>query len=182
MRAYGPKTENLTSNAEGPGKQLHLAQELEHIPQGNPYRNTHNIDITRSMAAVGRPLSRSPFQGDPHRYHSHNHHDHAQTHGQVKSIPILPSAAAPHSDAMEVSQPQNASNAPTAPMGPPTIRSPKDERPPEQPPQHAHSDQHLQPPHQSANGSGGQPVGAAAAAQQPKVVQTAFIHKLYKYV
>lgn len=24
-------------------------------------------------------------------------------------------------------------------------------------------------------------VGAAAAAQQPKVVQTAFIHKLYKY-
>jgi hypothetical protein len=25
-------------------------------------------------------------------------------------------------------------------------------------------------------------VGAAAAAQQPKVVQTAFIHKLYKYV
>jgi hypothetical protein len=25
-------------------------------------------------------------------------------------------------------------------------------------------------------------IGAAAAAQQPKVVQTAFIHKLYKYV
>jgi len=29
------------------------------------------------------------------------------------------------------------------------------------------------------NGTGG-PVGAAAAAQQPKVVQTAFIHKLYR--
>lgn len=27
-----------------------------------------------------------------------------------------------------------------------------------------------------------QNIGAAAAAQQPKVVQTAFIHKLYKYV
>lgn len=27
-----------------------------------------------------------------------------------------------------------------------------------------------------------QTIGAAAAAQQPKVVQTAFIHKLYKYV
>jgi hypothetical protein len=27
-----------------------------------------------------------------------------------------------------------------------------------------------------------QAIGAAAAAQQPKVVQTAFIHKLYKYV
>jgi hypothetical protein len=26
-----------------------------------------------------------------------------------------------------------------------------------------------------------QAIGAAAAAQQPKVVQTAFIHKLYKY-
>lgn len=43
----------------------------------------------------------------------------------------------------------------------------------------------------STNGSGdaanpnsngpNQTVGAAAAAQQPKVVQTAFIHKLYKY-
>ncbi|KAL0265239.1 Flocculation suppression protein [Diplodia seriata] len=31
----------------------------------------------------------------------------------------------------------------------------------------------------SSNGPG---IGAAAAAQQPKVVQTAFIHKLYKYV
>lgn len=30
------------------------------------------------------------------------------------------------------------------------------------------------------NASGGQTIGAAAAAQQPKVVQTAFIHKLYK--
>lgn len=30
------------------------------------------------------------------------------------------------------------------------------------------------------NPSGGQTIGAAAAAQQPKVVQTAFIHKLYK--
>lgn len=27
-----------------------------------------------------------------------------------------------------------------------------------------------------------QTIGAAATAQQPKVVQTAFIHKLYKYV
>ena len=32
-----------------------------------------------------------------------------------------------------------------------------------------------------SNGNGNpSPVGAAAAAQQPKVVQTAFIHKLYK--
>lgn len=33
----------------------------------------------------------------------------------------------------------------------------------------------------STNGATNQPIGAAAAAQQPKVVQTAFIHKLYKY-
>jgi hypothetical protein len=33
--------------------------------------------------------------------------------------------------------------------------------------------------HLNASG-GGQTIGAAAAAQQPKVVQTAFIHKLYK--
>jgi len=32
------------------------------------------------------------------------------------------------------------------------------------------------------NGLGDQPVASAAAAQQPKVVQTAFIHKLYKWV
>ena len=37
-------------------------------------------------------------------------------------------------------------------------------------------DQHSQPP----NGIGNAPVGANVAAQQPKVVQTAFIHKLYK--
>ncbi|KAH9809592.1 transcription factor, partial [Teratosphaeria destructans] len=34
-------------------------------------------------------------------------------------------------------------------------------------------------PQPESNGGGSQPVGAAAAAQQPKVVQTAFIHKLY---
>jgi hypothetical protein len=34
----------------------------------------------------------------------------------------------------------------------------------------------------SPNGSSATAVGAAAAAQQPKVVQTAFIHKLYKWV
>ena len=36
--------------------------------------------------------------------------------------------------------------------------------------------------HSSNNNGPNQAIGAAAAAQQPKVVQTAFIHKLYKYV
>lgn len=72
---------------------------------------------------------------------------------------------------MEVTQ----RTVPTAPMGPPALSSPNGER---------STDQHLQTQHeqqQSINGSSAQPVGAAAAAQQPKVVQTAFIHKLYKY-
>ena len=37
-------------------------------------------------------------------------------------------------------------------------------------------------PNNGHNAGQSQPVGAAAAAQQPKVVQTAFIHKLYKSV
>lgn len=59
-------------------------------------------------------------------------------------------------------------------MGPPQS-SPNGER---------HQDQHQTEPsgQNGHSGSSGQLVGAAAAAQQPKVVQTAFIHKLYKSV
>lgn len=116
----------------------------------------------------------------------------AHNSGAYKSLPILPSSAGQYynqGDAMDVtqsgqqqqqpqqqqhpqhlqSQPQH--NAQTS-MGPP-LSSPNGERSGE---------------HQSAggqyndqsNGGFNQPVGAAAAAQQPKVVQTAFIHKLYK--
>jgi hypothetical protein len=62
----------------------------------------------------------------------------------------------------------------TPPMGPPMNSSPNGDRMSEQP----GSDQL----HHTSNGGSSQPVGAAAAAQQPKVVQTAFIHKLYKLV
>jgi hypothetical protein len=57
------------------------------------------------------------------------------------------------------------------------------------PPQSSPNGERHQDPHQAEqsgqnghNGSSEQLVGAAAAAQQPKVVQTAFIHKLYKSV
>jgi hypothetical protein len=89
----------------------------------------------------------------------------------TRTLPILSSTSANTSrsgDKMDVSQ----SHA--APMGPPQS-SPNGER---------QSDQH-QAEHQGQNGqngASGQLVGAAAAAQQPKVVQTAFIHKLYKSV
>jgi hypothetical protein len=73
---------------------------------------------------------------------------------------------------MDVSQSQ------TTLMGPPLL-SPNAERQVEQAQNHEHQVHTMgmnngQIAHQS------QPVGAAAAAQQPKVVQTAFIHKLYK--
>lgn len=68
---------------------------------------------------------------------------------------------------MDVSQPQ------ASPMGPPTS-SPAGDRSGEQ--QQAQNEQ------QSTQNGATQPTGAAAAAQQPKIVQTAFIHKLYKYV
>jgi hypothetical protein len=89
----------------------------------------------------------------------------------TRTLPILSSTSASSSrsgDKMDVSQ----SHA--APMGPPQS-SPNGER---------QSDQHqaeLQGQN-GQNGASGQLVGAAAAAQQPKVVQTAFIHKLYKLV
>ena len=90
----------------------------------------------------------------------------------TRTLPILSSSSANANrsspDKMDVSQPQ------VAPMGPPQS-SPNGER---------HSEQN-QAEHQGQNGqngASGQLVGAAAAAQQPKVVQTAFIHKLYKSV
>lgn len=120
------------------------------------------------MASVGEPLNQGPFASDQRDYTSH----------YAKTIPILPSitASGPHgSEPMDVSQPK------TGAMAPPALSSPTTERPGENThggpgdQQHGQNSQQYTP----VNG-GGQPVGAAAAAQQPKVVQTAFIHKLYK--
>lgn len=62
-------------------------------------------------------------------------------------------------------------------MGPP-LSSPNGDRTQDQQQQGGQSTEQ----HAPTNGGPSHPVGAAAAAQQPKVVQTAFIHKLYKYV
>ncbi|KAK3113204.1 Flocculation suppression protein [Teratosphaeriaceae sp. CCFEE 6253] len=120
------------------------------------------------MAAVSQPLSRSPFQPEARGFGSQ----------PIKSIPILPSAAAqttPMAQAMDTSGAQQQ-QAPAATMAPPLLHSPNGERAVDQHyagPQH---DQQLQ----TLNGGHAQhPVGAAAAVQQPKIVQTAFIHKLY---
>jgi len=88
-----------------------------------------------------------------------------------KSIPILPSSSA----LSAASDPMDATPSAPPPMGPPSLSSPGTERNTNL---HATNGE----PEPITNGNGAPAVGAAAAAQQPKVVQTAFIHKLYKYV
>lgn len=109
------------------------------------------------MASVQQPLSRDSFHTESKGHQSHS----------SKTIPILPSASlSSQGDPMDVSQSSNA------PMAPPSSTSPNGDKSRDQ-------QQHDQ---EDANGNSSQPTGAAAAAQQPKVVQTAFIHKLYKFV
>ncbi|PIA98004.1 Transcription factor SFL1 [Cercospora beticola] len=106
------------------------------------------------MASVQQPLSRDSFHTESKGHQSHS----------SKTIPILPSASlSSQGDPMDVSQSSNA------PMAPPSSTSPNGDKSRDQ-------QQHDQ---EDANGNSSQPTGAAAAAQQPKVVQTAFIHKLY---
>lgn len=110
------------------------------------------------MASTAEPLRREIFANE------------ARTFGPKlpKELPILPSVVvADEGDPMDVSQSSN--------MGPP-IHSQNGERMSE----NMHTGRDVSPGPQS-NGAP-MAVGAAAAASQPKVVQTAFIHKLYKWV
>ncbi|KAI9828014.1 MAG: hypothetical protein M1832_003541 [Thelocarpon impressellum] len=84
-----------------------------------------------------------------------------------------------HRDMMDVTPP------PPSSMGPPSNSSPNGDHAPSN--NHAASASGGGPPASSSNNAGSAPgmgtgPAAAAATQQPKVVQTAFIHKLYKYV
>lgn len=105
--------------------------------------------------------ARSPFSGESHY------------NGGPRNIPILPSSTTmqepPHPDPMEVTPPTSAS------MGPPINSSPDMDQSAAN-----NSVVHTEAAHMS-NGSGNAlSAAAAASSQQPKVVQTAFIHKLYK--
>jgi len=110
------------------------------------------------MTSVGEPLRNGAFDGD------------RLSTGTTKDLPIMPSSATSsgHSpcDPMDLSPHAASFHDPHASSGSPN------------------SDRHQHTPDKDmiANGNGGGPVGAAAAAQQPKVVQTAFIHKLYRWV
>lgn len=115
------------------------------------------------MSRVAEGMSRSPFSGEP------------SYHGVQRHIPILPSSTTStifsHSDTMDVTSPASTL------MGPPVNSSPEMDH---------DGGQNGTSQGESAtttNGVTGNNISAAAAAssQQPKVVQTAFIHKLYKY-
>lgn len=76
----------------------------------------------------------------------------------TRSLPVLSSSAMESSTGAPDSAPSNAPSQANASQKPPSNPNP------------------------NPNPNGEQAIGAAAAAQQPKVVQTAFIHKLYKYL
>src|ERR1700712_2205738 len=97
-----------------------------------------------------------------------------------KSIPILPSTTSTASSntspsSVSASDPMEIVPTNTSSMPPPAISSPALER-------HTNIKQNgdLDNNTDSNGHVGSGAVGAAAAAQQPKIVQTAFIHKLYK--
>jgi hypothetical protein len=113
------------------------------------------LDIT--MNRIDPP--RSPFSAGP------------DSAGKQRNLPILTSATSsesPQADPMDVTPPHSAT------MGPPMNSSPELDG----------------SGLNNSNGVGDVTMGsnstlgaaAAAASQQPKVVQTAFIHKLYKSV
>lgn len=111
------------------------------------------------MASATESIQRSPFTAD-----------HLSS-GIHKSIPILPSSSSSSSSMNHTPDPMDVT--PSTNMGPPAQSSPVTDRNPNS--QLSASDNEP-----TTNGAGATSVGAAAAAQQPKVVQTAFIHKLYK--
>ena len=108
-----------------------------------------------------RAMSRSPYSGDP------------QPNNAPRNIPILPSPTHTtehgHGEQMDVS-------STAAVMGPPVHSSPETDQI-----MGMQNGMYGETTHAS-NGPIGNGVSAAAAtaSQQPKVVQTAFIHKLYK--
>ena len=108
-------------------------------------------------------MGRSPFSGDP------------QPNGGHRNIPILPSSTKPleslHGDPMEVTPPASGN------MGPPVPSSPEMDHP-----GNINGTFGEAASSQNGNMPNGLSAAAATSSQQPKVVQTAFIHKLYKWI
>ncbi|KAI1920978.1 Flocculation suppression protein [Ophidiomyces ophidiicola] len=108
------------------------------------------------MNRVHEPPSRNPFSGTVEMT-------------ETRNIPVLSASISPSDhpagDPMDVSPPASAA------MGPPSQSSPEIDQ--------GHTNGNTLEVGNAQNATSTQPTGAAAAAQQPKVVQTAFIHKLY---
>ena len=108
-------------------------------------------------------MGRSPCSGDPQ-----------QDEGR-RNMPLLPSSSKSpdhlNSDPMDVTPPTSAI------MGPPVNSSPEMD-----PPTTTNGTYGDNMNGQNGVSTNGVSAAAAASSQQPKVVQTAFIHKLYKYV
>ena len=116
------------------------------------------------MASTADAIRRSPFAAD------------RQNGPSQKPIPILPSSASNSSSAPTSGNAMDATPQKNSIMGPPTSNnSPAAER-------NCANNTLMsgESGENATNGNGATAIGAAAAAQQPKVVQTAFIHKLYK--
>lgn len=110
----------------------------------------------------------------------YQHHAEHQRPNFEKPIPIISSPSLAHKtpqppprndDAMDVSP------AGPAPMGPPPLLTSTSSKSASSTATAGAGAGGNEP---AVNGSSAPPTGAAAATQQPKVVQTAFIHKLYK--
>lgn len=116
------------------------------------------------MASTVDAIRRSPFAAD-------------RQHGPFqKPIPILPSSASNSSSAPKPGNAMDETPQKSSAMGPPISNSsPVAERNCAINTQMSGEGGEI-----ATNGNGATAIGAAAAAQQPKVVQTAFIHKLYK--
>ena len=114
------------------------------------------------MSRVAERISRSPFSGD------------SSYHGAQRHIPILPSTTTSvfsQADIMEATSPASTT------MGPPGNSSPEMDHETTNNVNSQGDTGHV------TNGAscGNLSAAAATSSQQPKVVQTAFIHKLYKY-
>ena len=100
------------------------------------------------------PSSRNSFAGAP------------DAPGKTRNLPLLSSSVHPSAGPMEITPPASGTAG-----GMPVHSSPDGDRAPGNT-NGSEAGNATNPPNPA--------VGAAAAAQQPKVVQTAFIHKLYK--
>lgn len=130
------------------------------------YADPPKVYLLEAMPAQDECLSQDPFVSAPN-----------QPSSSTRTVPIIRAAPPPSipGDPMEVVRNTPPQSAGSAPMGPPARTSPDSEA-------NGHDNNTAMALDQASGGPAAPNAAAAAMAgsQQPKVVQTAFIHKLYK--